>query len=70
MLSVFLSVVIVLVAVGLIVWAVKTLIPLDPPFANGLQVVCVVFVAIYVLGAVLHLAGAWPGFPVLVHLGK
>lgn len=70
MISVFLSVVVVLVVVGLLVWAVKTLIPLDPPFANGLQVICTIFVALYVLGAVLHLAGAWPGFPVIINVGK
>lgn len=67
MIEVFLSVAIVLIVVGLVVWAVKKLIPLDPPFANGLQVLAVVFVAVYVGMAVLHMIGYFPAFPLFVH---
>lgn len=70
MLDVFLSVFVVLVVVGLAVWAVKALVPMDPPMVKGLNVLCTVFVALYVLGAILNLAGVWHGFPILFHTGK
>lgn len=67
MIEVFLSVLIVLVLVGLSVWAIKSLIPMDPPFVTGINVLAVVFVAIYVGYAVLYVLGFLHSFPLLVH---
>jgi hypothetical protein len=67
MIDVFLSVFIVLVVVGLAVWAVKSLVPMDPAFVKGINVLAVVFVVIYVLGAILSMLGYIHGFPVLIH---
>lgn len=67
MIETFLSVLIVLVVVGIAVWAIKRLFPMDPPYVNGLNVLSVVFVAFYVIGAILHASGYFPGFPVLIH---
>jgi hypothetical protein len=67
MIDVFVSVILVLVVVGLIVWAIQTLLPLPPEFKNGIRVVAIVFVAIYCLAAVLSLLGYWHGFPLLIH---
>jgi len=67
MIDVFVSLLIVLVVVGLIVWAVQSLLPLPPEFQNGIRVLAIVFVAIYVLGALLSLLGYWHGFPLIIH---
>ena len=67
MIEVFVSLLIVLVVVGLIVWVIQSLLPLPPEFQNGIRVIAIVFVAIYVLGGLLSLLGYWHGFPLLIH---
>jgi flagellar biogenesis protein FliO len=70
MIDVFLSVFIVLVVVGLLVWGVRALFPqLPPQFQRGIDVLSTLFVAFYVIGAVLSLLGYWHAFPLIVHRG-
>ncbi len=43
--------VVTIAVVGLIVWAITTLIPMPAPFKNAIYVLCVVFLVIYLLQA-------------------
>lgn len=66
MIDIFVSVLIVLIVVGLLLWAVKKLIPLEPPIIPlAISVLCTAFVVLYVLAA----CGLIHGFPTLVHHG-
>lgn len=43
------SIVVSIALVGLLVWAITTLIPMPEPFKKGIYVVCVVGIVLYVL---------------------
>lgn len=45
-----LSVVLVLIVVGILLWAVNTYIPMAPPIKNILNIVVVLFVVVWLLG--------------------
>lgn len=55
------QIVICLVIVGVVLWAISQF-PIDPAIGNLIRVVVVVFVAIWLLYALLGMAGAvtWP----------
>ena len=48
------SIIVMIVIVGLIVWAVNTFLPIPAPFKTLVYVVAVVFLLIYLLRAIGH----------------
>ncbi len=67
MVSILVSVLVVIVVLGLFVWAIKALVPMDPPFANAVTVIAILFVAIYCLWAILAIFGFVPMKPLFLH---
>lgn len=56
------QIVIVLVIVGVLLWAL-TQFPIDPAISNIIRVVVIVCVAIWLLYALLGMAGGLPAYP-------
>ncbi len=52
------SLVVTLAVVGLILWAIETLIPMDPKFKQIIHVLVIVFVCIWLLQAFGLLSGS------------
>jgi len=54
------SLVIILIVVGVLLWLVNTFIPMDPKVKQILNVVVIIAIVIWVLGIFL---GGWHGIP-------
>ena len=46
------SLLVTIAIIGLIVWAITTLVPMDAKFKQIITVIAIVFVVLYVLGAI------------------
>lgn len=57
------QIVIVLVIVGVILWALGQF-PIDPTIARIIRVVVIVFVVLWLLYALLGMAGGMPYYPI------
>lgn len=60
------SLVIVIIVIGVVLWLVNTYIPMDPKIKNVLNIVVIVALVIWILGIFL---GGWSGIE-HIHIGR